>query len=51
MKERVIYHTYYEYFEEFKAAILRFFSMLSTLDSDSIFGTCFRSRVRDNLSL
>jgi transposase len=27
MKERIIYHTYYEYFEEFQAAILSFFCM------------------------
>ena len=47
MKERIIYNTYYEYFEDFKSAILGFFSMLSTLDPESILGKCFRSRVRD----
>lgn len=47
MKERLIYNTYYEHFEDFKLAILGFFSMLSTLDPESILGKCFRSRVRD----
>ena len=47
MKERIIYNTYYEHFEDFKLAILGFFSMLSTLSPDSILGQCFRSRVRD----
>jgi len=47
MKERIIYNTYYEYFEDFKLAILGFFSLLSTLDSESVLGRCFRSRVRD----
>lgn len=50
MKERIIYNTYYEYFEDFKEAIFGFFSMLSTLDPESILGKCFRSRVRDKFS-
>lgn len=47
MKERIVYNTYYEHFEDFKLAILGFFSMLTTLDSESILGKYFRSRVRD----
>jgi len=50
MKERIIYNTYYEYFEDFKAAIFGFFSALSTLDPESTLGKCFRSRVRDKFS-
>lgn len=47
MKERVIYNTYYPEFDEFKSAILGFFSLISSLDSESELGQCFRSRVRD----
>jgi hypothetical protein len=47
MKERVIYNTYYPDFEDFKLAIFGFFSMLSTLTSESVLGQAFRSRVRD----
>jgi len=47
MKERIVYNTYYEHFEDFKSAILGFFSMLSTLDPESILGKCLRSRIRD----
>jgi transposase len=47
MKERVIYNTYYEYFEEFKGAILGFFAVLSTATTESILGRTLRSRVRD----
>lgn len=36
MKERVIYNTYYEHFEEFKAAVLGFFAVLSALSGESI---------------
>ena len=43
MKERIVYNTYYEHFEDFKLAILNFFSMLSTLSPESILGKCFRS--------
>jgi hypothetical protein len=47
MKERVVYNTYYEEFEEFKSAVLGFFRTLNGLAPDSILGQVFRSRVRD----
>ena len=47
MKERVIYNTYYEYFEESKGAIMGFFVLLSTLGADSSLGQELRSKVRD----
>jgi transposase len=47
MKERVIYNTYYEHFEEFKDAIMGFFALLSTLEADSLLGQELRSKVRD----
>jgi transposase len=47
MKERVIYNAYYEHFEEFKAAVLGFFAILSALSIESILGKNFRSRIRD----
>ncbi|HSX14285.1 MAG TPA: IS630 family transposase [Chlamydiales bacterium] len=48
MKERVIYNTYYEHFEEFKAAVLGFLAVLSTFSRESILGKNFRSRIRDH---
>lgn len=47
MKERVIYNTYYEHFEDFRGAILSFFGVLSTVAKESILGQMLRSRVRD----
>ena len=47
MKERVIYNTYYEHFEEFKGAIMGFFAQLSTLGAASSLGQELRSKVRD----
>lgn len=47
MKERVIYNTYYEHFEDFKGAIFGFFSVLSTVATESVLGQLLRSRVRD----
>jgi transposase len=47
MKERVIYNTYYEHFEDFKAAIFGFFSVLSTVEAESVLGQLLRGRVRD----
>ena len=47
MKERVIYNTYYEHFEDFKAAVIGFFAELSTLTVESVLGQSLRSRVRD----
>lgn len=47
MKERVIYNTYYEHFEDFKEAVLGFFEVLPTLGEESVLGQLLRSRVRD----
>lgn len=47
MKERVIYNTYYEHFDDFKAAVMGFFAVLTTVAVDSILGQTLRSRVRD----
>lgn len=47
LKERVIYNTYYEYFEEFKDAVFGFFDTLSAADMDSALGESLKSRVRD----
>jgi transposase len=47
MKERVIYNTYYEHFEDFKGAIFGFFAVLSTVTVESVLGQLLRSRVRD----
>ena len=47
MKERVIYNTYYEHFEDFKGAIFGFFAALSTVTAESILGQALRGRVRD----
>jgi hypothetical protein len=47
MKERVVYNTYYEHFEDFKEAILGFFEVLPTLGENSVLGQSLRSRVRD----
>ena len=35
MEERVIYNAYYEHFEEFRAAVLGFFAVLSTAKEES----------------
>jgi transposase len=47
MKERVIYNTYYEYFDDFREAVLGFFAVLSTVTAESILGQTLRGRVRD----
>jgi len=47
MKERIMYNTYYEEFEDFKSAVMGFFKGLSTLDPESEFGRAFASRIRD----
>ncbi len=47
MKERVIYNTYYEHFEDFKEAVIGFFTVLPTLAVESVLGQSLRSRVRD----
>ena len=50
MKERVVYNTYYEYFEDFRGAILGFFAVLATVTAESTLGQALRSRVRDKFS-
>jgi transposase len=50
MKERVIYNTYYEHFEDFRSAIFGFFALLSSVTTDSTLGQALRSRVRDKFS-
>ena len=47
MRERVMYNTYYECFENFKSAIIGFLESLSYLGSESILGKNFASRVTD----
>ena len=47
MKERILYNTYYEYFEDFKAAIFGFFAVLSKTTIESILGQELRSRISD----
>lgn len=47
MKERVIYNTYYEHFEDFEEAICGFFAVLSAVTAESFLGQTLRSRVRD----
>jgi len=47
MKERVLYNTYYQEFEDFKLAVLGFLETVSTLNPTSKLGREFRSRVRD----
>jgi len=51
MKERVIYNTYYQEFEDFRLAVLGFLELLSTIDSESELGQSFRRRVRDKFQL
>ena len=47
LKERVIYNTYYEDFEEFRNAVFVFFDLLMTTDMGSALGESLKSRVRD----
>lgn len=48
MKERVLYNTYYEAFEDFRDAVFGFLECLSTLDPSSTLGQAFASRIKDN---
>jgi transposase len=50
MKERVIYNSYYQAFEDFKTAIFGFFELLSTVPLDSNLRQALKSRVRDRFS-
>jgi hypothetical protein len=47
VRTNIVYNTCYEHFEEFKAAVLGFFAVLSTLSGESMLGKNFRSRIRD----
>ena len=47
MKEKVVYNSYYEEFEDFRGAVMGFFKLLSGLDPGSYFGQQLRSRVKD----
>jgi len=47
MKERVMYNTYYEYFDDFREAVIGFLQCLSSLDPSSTLGRQFASRIRD----
>ena len=47
MKERILYNSYYPEFEDFKVAVLGFFSALSNIDPESLLGRTFQNRVRD----
>ncbi|MDN3508898.1 MAG: transposase [Candidatus Neptunochlamydia sp.] len=47
MKERVIYNTYYQYFEEFRSAVLGFLGLVSGLDPERQFEKKLLSKVRD----
>jgi transposase len=47
MKERVIYNAYFSEFEEFKSAIMGFFSLLVSLSPECEFGQEFRRRIKD----
>lgn len=47
MKERVLYNSYYKEFDDFKTAVLGFFTTLSLADKESELSKCFRRRVRD----
>jgi hypothetical protein len=42
-----MYNTYYEYFEDFKTALLGVLESVSALDPESILGRIFASRIRD----
>jgi transposase len=48
MKQRVLYNTYYECFDDFKQAVFGFLKSLARLDPKSELGQAFASRVRDH---
>lgn len=50
MKEKVIYNTYYQEFEDFKQAVLGFFKGLSNIHPSSELAQSFMKRVKDNFS-
>ena len=50
MKECVIYHSYYQEFEDFRKAIFGFFSVLAGADPGSVIDQRLRTGVRDRFS-
>tara|TARA_B100001964_G_C14127943_1_gene551454 strand:+ start:72 stop:1118 length:1047 start_codon:yes stop_codon:yes gene_type:complete len=50
MKQRVLYNTYYEHFDEFKVAIFGFFEALARAGPHSELAAQLASRVRDKFS-
>jgi len=48
MKERVMYNTYYQEFDDFKNAIFGFLEALSRLKSETELNKIFSSRIRDH---
>ena len=48
LKERILYNTYYQEFDDFKEAVFGFLENISNLDPQSILGQAFSSRVKDN---
>lgn len=49
-KEKIIYNTYYQEFEDFKQAVFGFFKGLSNIQPESELGQAFMKRVKDNFS-
>ena len=47
MKQRVMYNTYYEEFENFKNAIFGFLDKLSKVNLNSHLGQTFSNRIKD----
>lgn len=47
LKQRVIYNTYYEYFDDFRQAVFGFLNSVSNIDPLSILGQEFSKKVRD----
>jgi transposase len=50
MKERVLYNTYYQEYDDFKEAVIGFFTVLGNIDLDTTLGKNLRKRVRDQFS-
>ena len=48
MKQRVLYNTYYECFDDFKEAVVGFLESFSRMDPESELGLAFTSHVRDH---
>ena len=50
MKEKVIYNTYYQEFEDFKSSVLGFFDRLANIHPESELAQVFMQRIKDNFS-